>query len=168
MLHHLGLHDHSTLAAPLPGRVACLAKQMLGLATGFGEYASASHQRAALLDEARIGGHGHDVLDGLGLQEVQHLGAGKAPIESDPEDRSRKRDPQPPEQARQHTEGAPLGRAVARTQDGGDQVLRRLGVETGRRTRPEAERARTPGLVRPGCEGRPDARGRAVRAFRAG
>jgi hypothetical protein len=39
---------------------------------------------------------------------------------------------------------------------------------TGRRTRPEAERARTSGLVRPGCEGRPDARGRAVRAFRAG
>ena len=149
MPHHLGLHDHPTLAAPLPSRVTHLAKQMLGFATGLGEHARAAHQPAAPLDEARIGAHGHDVLDGLGLQEVQHLGAGKAPVESDPKDRSRKRDPQPPGQARQHPGGAPLGRTVARAQDGGDQVLRRLGVERQRRH----QRQVAPGVVVPVEEG---------------
>ena len=129
MPHHLGLDDHSALAPPRAGGVARLAVEVLGLATGLRAHAGAPHEPAAALDQPHIAGHRHDVLHALGVQEVQNLGTGKAPIEADAEDGSGEGDPQTSEQAPQERDRAVLGRAVAGPQDGGHQVLRRLGVE---------------------------------------
>ena len=106
---------------------------MFGLAARLGAQTGAAHQPAAALDETHIAGDRHDVLDALGLQEGEDLGAGKAAVQPDPEDRPREGHPQAGEQAPQERDRAALGRAVARAQHRSDHVLRRLGIEGQRR-----------------------------------
>ncbi len=94
MPDHLGLDDDPALVFPLPRRVPGFAAEVLGLAAGLGQHPRAAHQPAAALDEAHIAGHRHHVFDPLGLQELEDLGAGEAPIEADAEDRPREGHPQ--------------------------------------------------------------------------
>ena len=120
-------------AAPLPGRISGLAVEVLGLSTGLRQHPGPPHQPAAPLDEAHIAGHRHDILDALGLQAFEDLGAGKPAVPPNPENRLREGGPEPGAQAPQQPDRAVLGRAVARAQHGGDRVLRRLGIERQRR-----------------------------------
>jgi len=103
-----------------------------GLAAHLGGHTGPAYQPAAALGEAHIAGHRHHVLDTLGLQEVEDLGAGKAAFQPDAQDRPRRGEQTPQERNR-----AALGRAVARAQDRGHHGLRRLGIERQGRHQPQ-------------------------------
>ena len=118
---------------------------MRGVATGAGEDPGAPHQALHPLLQARIAGQPDQVLDPLGLQEVQERIAGKAPVQAHTQARPRKGCPQLGEQAAQQADRPAGGRPGARPQHGGHQVLDPLGVER----QGGDERQVAPGVVVP-------------------
>jgi len=121
---HFGLDDDATLAGPRPGGIPALTVHMFGLTAGAGQAARRAHGGCGEALQDGVAGHGDDVVQaGLVLQEVQDLGSSIAAVEPHPQPGSRKGAAHALQDAPQHAERSKLGRGVAGTEHGREQVL---------------------------------------------
>ena len=106
-----------------------LAVQMRRLARLAGADPGLAPQPLSALLQAPIARHRADVLDLFALQKQEQLGAGKAPVQADPERGRREGGPELAQQGPQDAPGSQAGRRFARAQYRGHCKLGRLVVE---------------------------------------
>ena len=123
---------------------------MLGLPARLALGPGVLHGRVGEPRQHGVFGHRDDVVEPRrGVQEVEQLRRGKAPVEADEEPRRREGQAQQREQPAQHAAGPAGGRRVARPQQGRAEILLGFVVEGEKREQGQV----TPAVIVPVEEG---------------